>query len=486
MTADGWVQDTMNPNVLTKVYNENATEDVTITDVGGNTGKVNVEVNNIDKKAPTLTVSMTPNGPTNQDVKVTIQSDEQVNIEAEGWKKEDKDGKIWTKIFSENASETVTATDLAGNQNTVEVQIINIDKETPVCVSTSYSTTEPTNENVTVTLNFNEAVTITSEGWKTDGNATEWTKVFTENAEETVEASDEAGNKVSVPVKVENIDKKAPEVVVDYSVTDPTNQDVVVTLKSDEYIEILEGDGNWKRISDTELQKTFGKNTEYVVKVGDKAGNISKAEISIANIDKEVPEGRVEYSTTELTNKDVTATVAFDEAVMLNGKGWIAGDAEHKVWTKTFTENSEETVTAVDVAGNETEEILVKVENIDKVNPVISGVENGKVYTKKVTAKVTDENLAEVSVNGKVCDYKDKLEFAENGTYTLAATDKAGNKEEVRFEVKIPKTADTVNGRINGKTTAARTGDMNHGGWTVAGMMAAASAAIAALLKKRK
>ncbi len=85
-----------------------------------------------------------------------------------------------------------------------------------------------------------------------------------------------------------------------------------------------------------------------------------------------------------------------------------------------------------DDAGNK-ELVRSGVFYLDNDNPIIKGVENGKVYTSKVTIEITD---ATSSVTAKI--KKDGQEFTgtsitQDGVYQIIATDEAGNTASVTF-----------------------------------------------------
>ncbi|GHV25661.1 hypothetical protein FACS1894176_04710 [Bacteroidia bacterium] len=108
----------------------------------------------IDKTAPILTLSYSPNTATNQPVLVTLSTDEPVTRPA-GWSG-NATGTTFTKIYIQDVSEPVTIYDLVGNQGQKWLTIDWIDS-TPVTGSVSYSTPLPTNGNVAATISFNKS-----------------------------------------------------------------------------------------------------------------------------------------------------------------------------------------------------------------------------------------------------------------------------------------------------------------------------------------
>ena len=136
----------------------------------------------------------------------------------------------------------------------------------------------------------------------------------------------------------------------------------------------------------------------------------------------------IKYSTKELTNKDVTATVE------TNAKIEITNNSNSKEYV--FSKNGDFTF-EYKIKGREFT-IKATVTNIDKTNPRIDGVENGKVYETSVRPIITDENLSDVKLmfNEEEQDtYEINDTLSEEGYYKLTATDKAGNTSEVVFYI---------------------------------------------------
>lgn len=136
----------------------------------------------------------------------------------------------------------------------------------------------------------------------------------------------------------------------------------------------------------------------------------------------------IKYSTKELTNKDVTATVE------TNAKIEITNNSNSKEYV--FSKNGDFTF-EYKIKGREFT-IKATVTNIDKTNPRIDGVENSKVYETSVKPIITDENLSDVKLmfNEEEQDtYEINDTLSEEGYYKLTATDKAGNTSEVVFYI---------------------------------------------------
>ena len=80
----------------------------------------------------------------------------------------------------------------------------------------------------------------------------------------------------------------------------------------------------------------------------------------------------------------------------------------------------------------------VKPEKKDTKKPTVTGVKNGKKYTKAVKIKFKDASgIKYAKLNKK--NIKSGYKVKKSGKYKLTVVDKAGNKRIVKFRVSIPK-----------------------------------------------
>ena len=80
----------------------------------------------------------------------------------------------------------------------------------------------------------------------------------------------------------------------------------------------------------------------------------------------------------------------------------------------------------------------VKSEKKDTKKPTVTGVKNGKKYTKAVKIKFKDASgIKYAKLNKK--NIKSGYKVKKSGKYKLTVVDKAGNKRIVKFRVSIPK-----------------------------------------------
>ena len=425
---NGWTLLSDN-QTLTKTYTSNTTETVTIKDLAGNTATVNVNITNIDKIAPTVQVSYSTTELTNQDVVVTIKANEQLQA-INGWSLS-TDKLSLTKTYASNTTENVTIKDLAGNTTTVNIKITNIDKTAPTA-KVSYSTTELTNQNVAVTIKANEQLQIVS-GWTLSSDRHTLTKTYASNTTENVTIKDLAGNTATVTIKIANIDKTAPTAQVSYSTTEVTNQDVVVTIKASEQLQVIDG---WTLSSDNlSLTKTYTSNTTENVIIKDLAGNTTTVNIKITNIDKIAPTAQVSYSTTELTNQDVVVTIKANEQLQAIN-GWSLSTDKLSL-TKTYAINTTEDITIKDLAGN-IATVNVKITNIDKTAPIAQVSYSTTELTNQDVVVTIKANEKIQKVDGWILS-TDNLSltktYVANKTENVTIKDLAGNTTTVTINV---------------------------------------------------
>ena len=233
---------------------------------------------NFDNTAPNIEVEYSTKEMTKENVTVILRANEEIQ-EVEGWTLS-QDKKILTKEYRENIQETITIKDLAGNEKQVNIKIDNIDNTAPN-IEVEYSTKEMTKENVIVTLRANEEIQKV-EGWTLSQDKKTLTKEYTENIQETITIKDLAGNEKQENIKIDNIDKIAPNIEVEYSTKEMTKENVIVTLRANEQIQEVEG---WTLSQDKKtLTKEYRENAQEIITIKDLAGNEEQVNIEIKNI----------------------------------------------------------------------------------------------------------------------------------------------------------------------------------------------------------
>ncbi len=360
----------------------------------GNEGVATARVDWIDNTIPTATVSYNITEKTNRDVVATLEKgDQNLTITNNNGKE--------TYTFTENGTFTFEFINELGNRGTAIAKVDWIDKKVPNA-TISYNIIGATNQSVIATITFDkEGVTV--EG----GN----THTFTENGEYTFNFVDEAGNTGTETAKVTWIDKTLPISTITYSTTNPTNKNVIATITFDKEGVTVEG-GN---------THTFTENGVYEFQYVGPAGNTGVAIAEVTWIDKKVPEATVVYSTINPTNKDVTATVVFENEE--EGEVTILNNGGRNQYT--FTENGTFTFEFSDKAGNKgTAKAIVNY--IDRIAPTATVSYNITDKTNKNVVATLENMSEEVTITNN--DAKETYTFTKNGTFTFEFIDRAGNK----------------------------------------------------------
>ena len=436
--VDGWNL-SEDKKILTKEYTENTPEEgekIEVKDLAGNSTEEEtiVKITNIDKIAPIAEVNYYPNSSTDENVTVTIKANEPIQ-EVEGWDlSEDKT--TLAKIYVNNKTEEIEIKDLVGNSQKVIVKITNIVRDMPT-VEIKYSTTSPTNQNVTVTIRANKEIQNVN-GWNLSEDKTTLTKEYTANTSaegEKIIVKDLAGNttKEDIIIKITNIDKTAPEANIEYSTTTLTNQDVIATITSDEKIQGVEG---WELSADKKtLTKKYTANETESVTIKDLVGNSTTVSVKIENIDKEAPTVSIEYTPTSSTNQNVTVTITANEKVQ-QIEGWTISEDEKKL-TKTYAVNQKETIKIIDLAGNiTTKEIIV--DNIYKTEVQARVKYSTTLKTNKNVEVTIIANKKVKQVSGWTISNDGKTLtkiYESNNTETITLQDEAGNTKIVQINV---------------------------------------------------
>ena len=387
----------------THTFTSNGSFQFIAVDALGNESRITATVNWIDKDAPTATVEYDINSWTNGQVTATLANpSEDITIT------NTIDGSN-TVVFNENGSFTFEFVDKAGNKGSATAEVNWIDKEAPNA-KVVYSTTSPTNQNVTATIQeFTESgVTI-----KNNEGSTSYT--FEQNGYFDFILVDKAGNETVIRAEVTWIDKVAPKLSLTYSNENPTNQNVTVTLDGlVEGDEIVNNNGN--------NTHTFEENGSFEFIVRDKAGNESRITAVVNWIDKIAPTATIafDYSKAEEGKVIVRLTDFSEEGITIlnpsNGQDYYE-----------FTSNGSFTFEFIDKAGNKGSAIadvnwfdFNDIKTILQYEDVIEN-DNGssdEVKPDYVVAKLSvDEEKVEILNNNG----SNEVKFVKNGVFKFRA-----------------------------------------------------------------
>ncbi|MCI8309463.1 MAG: hypothetical protein HFJ45_04585, partial [Clostridia bacterium] len=392
----------------TITFEANASYELEFADELGNVGTKTIAVDWIDKEAPTAELTYSTLNLTDQPVIVTMNPSEEVTVL-------NNNGEM-SYTFEENGTFTFEFVDRAGNAGTAIANVNWISKIPEYTLT--YSTTEPTNQDVTVTLELEEGYRIVS-----DNGAN--THTFTENGEFTFEYIDESGNRGVILVSVNWIDKTAPQGVIKYNIMTATNQTVKAILIPNEEVEVTNNNGS--------TEYTFTQNGNFTFEFRDKAGNVGNAVATVDWIDKEAPTAEISYSITGSTKEDVIATLVneSEEITITNNNG----SKEY-----TFTENGTFTFKFVDKAGN-VGSATAKVTWINKNSGLITSekykIEND--FISQIRPKLNEKEGTTVkefkeNIDAKeelIVSNKDGIKLDDNNIVTTGSKLKVGEKEYI-------------------------------------------------------
>lgn len=189
-------------------------------------------------------------------------------------------------------------------------------------------------------------------------------------------------------------------------------------------IEVAEN--KWTKFLDSITFELFFKETQSVTITAKDEGS---------GVDKVI----YHLSDTELTKDEVEALSGDEwiEMEMVNGSGTfdIYPDDKYIVYAKIT--NKVGNVTYLSSDG------IV----LDAKAPIISGIEEEKIYCESITFTVSDNYLDSVNVDGKIVDADESEQYvitADDKEHTVLATDKAGNSTTVVITVNNGHTASDV------------------------------------------
>lgn len=196
-----------------------------------------------------------------------------------------------------------------------------MDMVDPECTVTYSNNGNPTNKDVTVTIQANEQLQPV-EGWTLSDDGMSLTKTYSDNTSETVTVKDLTGNAIEVPVNVTGIDKEGTTVKVK---NETTEDGVLVTIETSEPIQTPDG---WTKVSDTKYTKLYTENTSEDIIVYDLAGNATKAHVTVSSISKPGTGGSDQDKNqgTDTKKEDSKKTDGTNTGVFV-GTGLFAGSA---------------------------------------------------------------------------------------------------------------------------------------------------------------
>ena len=421
-------------NFISHLFTENGSFEFVATDEAGNVSNKTVKITNIDKVAPTATISYDKITWTNTNVIATLVPSEDVTVT--------NNGGLSTYTFTDNGTFTFNFVDAAGNTGSVLAIVNYIDKTLPEIIVKAESIGNAPYFNIVHFKlhddNLKEAVLNgividkSSGPWGDMNDVTIGSYYTVIEGKNILVLRDKAGNEVTYEFY---LDVTKPVITINPYIKTKTNQDITVYAITNE--------GTLKVNS-----HKFTKNGIFKFIATDLAGNVSNKTVKITNIDKVAPTATISYDKITWTNTNVIATLVPSEDVTVTNNGGLS--------TYTFTDNGTFTFNFVDAAGN-TGSVLAIVNYIDKTLPeiIVKAESIGNApYFNIVHFKLHDDNLKEAVLNGIVIDksngpWGDMNDVTIGSYYTviegkniLVLRDKAGNT--VTYEFYLDVTAPVV------------------------------------------
>ncbi|HIY62201.1 MAG TPA: leucine-rich repeat protein [Candidatus Mediterraneibacter stercoripullorum] len=339
----------------------------------------------------------------------------------------------------EEGKNTLTVYDKAGNSTTYTFYV---DQTKPELVGEFVITPDNGQMSTSKTVTFTISEPIQAlEGWtEVEGsNGTQWQKEFTENFKGEIKFTDIAGNESDAyKLEVKRVENVKPEAEITYSNNgQPTNQDVVVTVKTN--VECQTPDG-WERVPGSakrnEFQKTYSENTTETVTFVSLSGVSAEFEINVTGIDKVAPvitDVAISPENSQMSTSK-TVTITADEAVQCPGEGWTEVEgSDGTQWAKVYTEAKKDSITVTDIAGNVSEKASFEVKRIENIAPTaeVAYSNDGQPTNEDVTVIISTNVECNVPdgwerVPGSAKRNQFQKTYSENTEETVTLTSLSG------------------------------------------------------------
>lgn len=351
-----------------------------------------------------------------------------------------------------NGSYTVEVTTADNLSASVALQVTGIEEKTnePPVIQLGEQQLNAAMTEVTIPVTVSDPdgsaadVKLTASGGTLTGEGGSYTFTATANGSYTFTAVDKDGNQATANAYVEKIiGNIAPAIragqpqvsagTATAAITaDPNGGAAITSVTGSEGCTVApQGDGSYLL--------TTSANGTYTVTATNALGKTAQTTVTVSGIDSTPPvigEPTVSYSEDRKT-ATVSLSVTDEGGVASVTFAGIEMSASGGSYQASVSQNGSYTVVAVDQAGNQ-QSATVQVSGIDLTPPSIqvTSANNSWQKSQTVTFSVTDENsgvsAVQVTRDGAPVAYTESSGYqfvaAANGTYVIAATDKAGNQ----------------------------------------------------------
>lgn len=351
-----------------------------------------------------------------------------------------------------NGSYTVEVTTADNLSASVALQVTGIEEKTnePPVIQLGEQQLDAAMTEVTIPVTVSDPdgsaadVKLTASGGSLTGEGGSYTFTATANGSYTFTAVDKDGNQATANAYVEKIiGNIAPAIragqpqvsagTATAAITaDPNGGAAITSVTGSEGCTVApQGDGSYLL--------TTSANGTYTVTATNALGKTAQTTVTVSGIDNTPPvigEPAVSYSEDRET-ATVSLSVTDEGGVASVTFAGIEMSASGGSYQALVSQNGSYTVVAVDQAGNQ-QSATVQVSGIDLTPPSIQVTSANDTWQKSqtVTFSVTDENsgvsAVQVTKDGAPVAYTERSGYqfiaSANGTYVIAATDKAGNQ----------------------------------------------------------
>lgn len=431
---------------------------ITATDAAGNTATQKVTVTE-KQQAPTVTVpSNTVSSADGQTATTTITVDPHgssvsaVEPKESGAQVTRTAENQYQFTATANGSYTVEVTTADNLSASVALQVTGIQEKTnePPVIQLGEQQLNAAMTEVTIPVTVSDPdgsaadVKLTASGGTLTGEGGSYTFTATANGSYTFTAVDKDGNQATANAYVEKIiGNIAPAIragqpqvsagTATAAITaDPNGGAAITSVTGSEGCTVApQGDGSYLL--------TTSANGTYTVTATNALGKTAQTTVTVSGIDSTPPvigEPTVSYSEDRKT-ATVSLSVTDEGGVASVTFAGIEMSASGGSYQASVSQNGSYTVVAVDQAGNQ-QSATVQVSGIDLTPPSIQVMSANNTWQKSqtVTFSVTDENsgvsTVQVTKDGAPVAYTESSGYqfiaSANGTYVIAATDKAGNQ----------------------------------------------------------
>lgn len=431
---------------------------IAATDVAGNTATQKVTVTE-KQQAPTVTVpSNTVSSADGQTATTTITVDPHgssvsaVEPKESGAQVTRTAENQYQFTATANGSYTVEVTTADNLSASVALQVTGIEEKTnePPVIQLGEQQLDAAMTEVTIPVTVSDPdgsaadVKLTASGGSLTGEGGSYTFTATANGSYTFTAVDKDGNQATANAYVEKIIGNIapairagqPQVSSGTATTaitaDPNGGAAITSVTGSEGCTVApQGDGSYLL--------TTSANGTYTVTATNELGKTAQTTVTVSGIDSTPPaigESTVSYSEDRKT-ATVSLSVTDEGGVASVTFAGIEMSASGGSYQASVSQNGSYTVVAVDQAGNQ-QSATVQVSGIDLTPPSIqvTSANNSWQKSQTVTFSVTDENsgvsAVQVTRDGAPVAYTESSGYqfiaSANGTYVIAATDKAGNQ----------------------------------------------------------